>query len=71
MSDEPLHPVSECCTGRKCDICHRPAAHKVEEVIFDDDPDIHRHPLTTYLCCPHFVAVMGNAAPCRVSAAPL
>jgi hypothetical protein len=71
MSDEALHPTSECCIGENCRICGRPAAHKVEEVIFDDDPDVHRHPFTAYLCCRHFAAVMGDAVPCKVSPAAL
>lgn len=37
--------------------CAAPASHKVEEV--SDDP---RHPLTAYLCCEHFGAVMGPLA---------
>ena len=42
--------------------CGRPAAHKVEEVIFSDDPMQPRHPLTAYLCEAHYDAVMGSMA---------
>lgn len=71
MSGEPSHPVSMYCTGEKCGICGRPATHKVCEEVFDDDPDPHRHPLTSYVCCRHFRAIMGNAAPCETTSAPL
>jgi hypothetical protein len=37
-----------------------PATHKVEETIQHDDPIQNRHPLTSYLCCAHFVEVMGK-----------
>lgn len=63
--------MSKYCVGRKCDICHAPAKHKVEEVLFDDDPTVKvevspgifslaRHPLTAYLCDKHFYFVMGE-----------
>jgi hypothetical protein len=58
------HYVSRCCIGERCRICGQPAPHKVEEVIFEDDPTRPRHPFTTYLCCAHFALVMGNAVPC-------
>ena len=48
------------CTGEKCGICGEPATHKVSEVVFDDDPDTHRHPLTSYVCYRHFRAIMGS-----------
>lgn len=41
--------VSIYCRGEKCP-CGQPAAHKVSEEIFDDDPNYHRHPLTAYIC---------------------
>lgn len=53
--------VSRCCEGERCH-CGLPAEHKVEEVIFPDDPIRIRHPLTTYLCHDHFRRIMGPAA---------
>jgi hypothetical protein len=53
--------VSACCEGERC-YCGKPAEHKVEEVIFDDDPIQSRHPLTSYICHEHFAGVMGPAA---------
>lgn len=50
--------VSWCCEGEKC-FCGREASHKVEEVIFDDDPTPSRHPYTTYICDYHFNVIMG------------
>lgn len=49
--------VSVCCEGEKC-FCGVPASHKVEEVIFDDDPSPLRHPLTAYICDYHFRQIM-------------
>jgi len=48
------------CGGEECK-CGQPAAAKVEEVIFDDDPVRHRHPLTTYLCSDCFSLLMGRS----------
>jgi hypothetical protein len=53
--------VSECCEGERC-YCGAPAEHKVEEVIFDDDPIQPRHPLTSYICHAHFREIMGRMA---------
>ena len=53
--------VSKCCEGEKCH-CGAPADHKVEEVVFDDDPYPARHPLTSYICDTHFCEVMGPEA---------
>lgn len=53
--------VSLSCGGERC-YCGAPAAHKVEETIFHDDPNPNRHPLTSYICHKHFVDVMGPAA---------
>ena len=50
--------VSQCCMGEKC-WCGAPAAHKVEEVLFPDDPFPARHPFTAYLCREHFRQIMG------------
>ncbi len=65
MTDQPF--VSGCCEGEKC-FCGAPAAHKIEETIFHDDPVPHRHPLTAYICHEHFRMVMGPAADCRARA---
>jgi hypothetical protein len=56
--------VSVCCEGEPCSFkgCEEPAEHKVEEVIFHDDPFQQRHPLTAYVCHNHFLAIMGVAA---------
>jgi hypothetical protein len=53
--------VSACCEGERC-FCGAPAEHKVEQTIFDDDPYPARHPLTRYVCHPHFREIMGTAA---------
>lgn len=50
--------VSKCCKGETC-FCGQPAAHKVEETIFPDDPHQRRHPLTAYVCEKHFAQIMG------------
>jgi hypothetical protein len=54
--------VSRYCAGEHCAICSAAAEHKVEEVLFDDDPHAARHPLTVYLCHSHFRFLMGPAA---------
>lgn len=46
-------PISKYCEGEKCR-CGAPAAHKIEETIFDDDPRTYVHPLTQYVCEEHF-----------------
>ncbi len=53
--------TSRYCQGERC-YCGQPAEHKVEEVVFDDDPIPGRHPLTTYLCHQHFREIMGPMA---------
>lgn len=66
--------VSACCEGERC-WCGAPAEHKVEETIFPDDWSLSdefaktqplmmrgRHPLTAYVCHPHFRQMMGPAA---------
>jgi len=57
MSDEF---VSIYCGGERCGQCGKPAQHKVEETIFDDDPFQQRHPLTVYLCRFHFAQIMNR-----------
>jgi len=59
MTEKPF--VSRCCEGEECS-CGAPAEHKVEEVIFYDDPHQQRHPFTAYVCHKCFVHIMGNAA---------
>jgi len=39
--------------------CGNPAVKKVEEHIFDDDPDQMRHPYVAYVCKKHFNEMMG------------
>ncbi|MCP3471351.1 hypothetical protein NLM33_13520 [Bradyrhizobium sp. CCGUVB1N3] len=53
------HPGSR--EGERC-FCGEPAAHKVEEVVFADDPQPVRHPLTSYVCREHFREIMGPTA---------
>lgn len=45
--------ASVCTVGETC-FCGSPASHKVEEVIFHDDPYPMRHPYTSYICDDHF-----------------
>lgn len=52
---------SKYCDGERC-WCSNPATHKIEEVVFDDDPVPERHPLTSYVCFEHFRQMMGPAA---------
>lgn len=49
--------VSGCCIGTKCP-CGKNASHKIEEVVFDDDPLPDRHPLTNYICHDCFSKIM-------------
>jgi hypothetical protein len=44
--------------GEHCSVCGQAAQRKVEETIFDDDPRVYVHPLTTYLCLEHFNGLM-------------
>ncbi len=55
------HFIPASCRGENCR-CSKPAEHKVEEVIFDDDPVQMRHPLTAYMCHQCFKDLMGPAA---------
>jgi hypothetical protein len=50
---------SKCCEGEKCALCDEPAAAKIGEEIFDDDPHPIRHNLTAYVCAKHFAEIMG------------
>lgn len=52
--------ISKFCEGEEC-WCGAPAEHKVEEVVFEDDPLPHRHPYTSYVCHRHFQWIMGPA----------
>lgn len=64
-----MHYIPESSVGEKCS-CGKPANHKVEEVldygVFESIEDMIstgvRHPLTTYLCCSCFSALMGPTA---------
>lgn len=53
------HFVSKGCDGERC-FCGEPAAAKVAEELAWDDPTGFRHPLTQYVCRPHFVQIMGE-----------
>lgn len=65
MSKEPTQTTplapwrSACCEGETCSMCGEPAAAKVGEEIFSDDPNPHRHNLTAYVCAEHFAQIMG------------
>jgi hypothetical protein len=58
--------ISKYCKGEKCGMCWNqerklvPATHKVEETIFDDDPNRNRHNLTQYVCDKHFTSIFGT-----------
>lgn len=58
---ERAAPPSAICQGEVCR-CGKPAAHKVEEIVFSDDRQPIRHPLTSYVCRDHFAELMGAAA---------
>jgi len=60
------HFVSASCGGEKCRMCNEPATHKVGEEIQWDDPAPERHNLTAYVCCSHFLMIMGSAAGCSL-----
>lgn len=64
MSDLFPHAVSPYLEGAKCVICGQQATHKVCEECYKDDPGFHGLPLSNYVCCEHFVLIMGPAAPC-------
>jgi hypothetical protein len=55
------HPVSGACEGECCTLCGRAATHKLGEEILFDDPSPVRHPLTAYVCCTDFGAIMHVA----------
>lgn len=54
--EEYFRPMS--CVGEFC-YCGNMAFHKIEEVIFHDDPCQNRHPFTAYLCDDCFKEIMG------------
>ena len=60
------HFVSASCGGELCRMCNEPATHKVGEEIMHDDPNPGRHNLTAYVCCSHFMLIMGDASPCSL-----
>jgi len=57
----PNHFVSISCKRETCRICGLPATHKVGEEIPHDDPMPDRHNLTAYVCCVHFIEIVGPA----------
>lgn len=54
------HFVSGSCAGEVCRRCSEPATHKLGEEIPHDDPLPSRHNLTAYVCCIHFVEIVGT-----------
>ena len=52
--------VSKTCKGEPCSVCGKPSTKKVEETIFDDDPNPWRHGLSAYLCDEHFKMIMSH-----------
>ncbi len=63
------HHVSSTCIGEVCGAClpaQVQATHKLGEEIAHDDPSPSRHNLTAYVCCKHFVLILGKAAGCFV-----
>lgn len=56
--DDSLTFVSTSCKDARCVVCGKPAAKKVEEVIFIDDPMPYRKPHSSFLCLEHFEVVM-------------
>lgn len=50
--------ISASCRGERCSICGKDATKKVEETLFDDDPNPIRHPVVAYVCEEHFNYVM-------------
>ncbi len=72
----PVHFTAGSCRGEKCAMCYYEkmvvaATHKVGEEIPHDDPNPARHNLTAYVCCDHFVMIVGPAAPCVAPVPPL
>jgi hypothetical protein len=57
------HFVSATCRGHRC-WCGQEATHKVGEEIPPDDPVPARHNLTSYICCTHFLQLMGPSSGC-------
>jgi hypothetical protein len=56
------HFISASCQGERCSICGEPATHKVGEELAYDDPDFGvGDDLTAYVCCIHFVMILGPA----------
>jgi len=60
---------SMCCVGEKC-WCGAPASKKVGEEILPDDPEPHRHNLTSYVCAYHYAQLMGPMGAVQVGIAP-
>ncbi len=62
------HPVSMYLESTRCAICGSPASHKVAEELCEDNPNRTRHPWTDYLCCEHFLMIMGRGMDCAAQA---
>jgi hypothetical protein len=69
------HQAPASCEGENCSAldlvdealvrCGSPARHKLAEEVFEDDPNPYRHELTAYVCCGHFIRIVGPTfAPC-------
>lgn len=61
VADHPFRSIYVSDRHERC-LCGADVAHKIEEVIFADDPQQMRHPLTSYVCCRCFARVMGYGA---------
>lgn len=59
LPKEPEAFKSMYTNGEKCSICQSEAFEKVEQVIFDDDLEQIRHPLTAYVCKNCFNRIMS------------
>ena len=60
------HFISASCEGETCSMCDSPATHKVGEEMLHDEPNQYRHNLTAYVCCKHFVQIMGDNSTVRM-----
>lgn len=58
------HPLigGEHFEGEKCMVCRDKTSHKVGEHTYEGHPMFKMHEFTSYLCCTHFIEIMGPAA---------
>jgi len=59
--------VSLACRGERCSVCGVDATHKLGEEIMYDDPFPKRHNLTAYVCCEHYMMILGPATRCPIA----